>query len=163
VASPIKDPSNKGSEKNKIKTKRSAWTQFKKRIKKLLLTDDLITLYFNQFKKEVLNNLNDNDFFLLFLKIKFHEGGFKTLGPLQKINKSDFDDILTLYKTILESKDEYYLTTPITLIVFSYITIPSDKLTSNKSKITNIKKERKVDTYKLSGYNLPATMDLSMW
>jgi hypothetical protein len=94
--------------------------------------------------------------------MKFHSGGYKTLGPLQKVKKIDFDDLLILYKTILENKGEDYHLTPISHIIFSYLLIPSENLKSNKSKITDNKKNRKVDTYKLFGYNFPATMDLTM-
>jgi hypothetical protein len=93
--------------------------------------------------------------------MKFHSGSFKTLGPLQKIQKGDFDDLLILYKSILESKDDQYHTTPITQIIFSYIVIPSDKLQSEKSKIIDIQKNKKVETYKMFGFKFPSTMDLS--
>jgi len=126
-----------------------------------LLTDDLITKYFNQFRLDVLDKLDHNEFILLFLKFKFSAGSYKTLGPLQKINKGDFDDLLTLYKTILENKSAEYHNTPITRIIFSYIRIPSDKLKSDNSKITDTKKNKKVESYKLYGYNFPSTMDLS--
>jgi hypothetical protein len=52
----------------------------KRKLGKKLLTSDLITFYFNEFKKAVLDNLKDNDFILLFLKMKFHSDSFKTLG-----------------------------------------------------------------------------------
>jgi hypothetical protein len=80
---------------------------------------------------------------------------------MQKINKSDFEDLLTLYKTTLEIKDESYHISPITQIIFSYIIIPSDKLISGKSKLIDNKKNKKVETYKMFGFKFPSTMDLS--
>jgi hypothetical protein len=132
-------------------TKFSKWLYFKRTFKKKLLTNDLISLKFNEFKKEILDNLNDNDFILLFFKIRFIDGAYKTLGPLQKIQKSDFDDLLLTYKTILESKDKHYHTTPIDKLIFAYIVIPAEKLQSNNSKLSKPKDRAKVNTYKMFG------------
>jgi hypothetical protein len=108
----------------------------------------------------VLDLLNDNQFILLFLKIRQGKGKYKTLDPLQKIKKSDFDDLLNRYENILDIKDEQYHITPIDQLIFSYIIIPADKLKSEKSVISNGEDNKKVEAFKMHGWKLPGTVDL---
>jgi hypothetical protein len=69
---------------------------------------------------------------------------------------------LLLYETILESTDDYYHTTPINQIIFSYILIPENKNYIKESKISDISKNKKIAKFKLYGFNFPTTMNLDL-
>lgn len=111
-----------------------------------------------------MNNLGRKQYVIILFRIKFAEGNYATLTNLQKINNSKncFEDLLNLYQNTLDIKSEDYHENEITNLIFSYKIIPQDKLKINKPKIIESIKQTKINSYKLYGYKLPATMDYNL-
>jgi len=124
-----------------------------------LLTNDLIKEMLQKFWNEIINNIDDKMVILLF-RIQFEDKSFRTIGNLQKIDKSQFIVLYKLYINLLSILSNDYKTLPIINIVFTYKIIDSE----NKSpKIDSNNKNDKLPTFKFYGYNLPLTMNIKKW
>jgi|ERR1700723_717359 len=111
-----------------------------------------------------MDKLNEKQFIIILLRIKFTDGNYVTLTNLQKVNNSEkcFNDLLDLYKDTLDTKSEDYHENEINNLIFSYKIIPQDKLINNIPKITENIKQTKVISYKLYGYKFPSTMNYKL-
>jgi hypothetical protein len=106
---------------------------------------------------------NDDQYVMFLFRMEYENDLILTLGPQQKINKHDFDQLLNSYIILLQIKDERYKNTPMTNIILSYKIIPKDKLVLKKSKIYDPQlKIKKLPFYTFFGYNLPVTTDLKL-
>lgn len=151
----------------KMKKRDKNFINFSIKINNQLLTSHIISKSINTFWTLKLNKLQKDDIILLLFKVRYHDGNYATLAPLQKINNStdSLNKLKELFVDILEFKDEEYKTKPITNIIFTFLVVPFDKDIKREVKITpplNLNKKYG-RSYKLMGYNLPTTMDLSLW
>jgi hypothetical protein len=137
-----------------------------------LLNNKVIKLYLNKFWEEIMEELPKDQIVLLLFRVKFGDpddvngpDSIATIGNLFKINNSK-QDMSRLYdhlKALLSIKDEYYLTSPLLELIFSYKIISLDNKIINKVNRISKRLKPKAITYKMKGYNLPNTMDLKLW
>ena len=85
-----------------------------------LLTKDLLNIYINQFWKEIVIKINDNQHILLLSSLQWTNGEFATIGQLQKLNKEDKDYLLNYLLNIIEIKSDTYISEPLMSLTFSY-------------------------------------------
>lgn len=128
-----------------------------------LLTVELIREILVKFWESEMNILDNNQFILLILKIKYINGKHVSLSYVQKVNKSDFDKVLENFKDSLDIKSEEYSNSEMEKIVLSYKLISDSKLTVKKSKIVIHKKKEVFPSTKIWGYNFPNTSDISQF
>lgn len=108
-----------------------------------------------------MNILDNNQFILLILKIKYINGKHVSLSYVQKVNKSDFNKVLENFQDSLDIKSEEYSNSEMEKIVLSYKLISDSKLKVKKSKITPIRiKESKPET-RIFGYNFPNSTEIN--
>ena len=55
-----------------------------------------------------MNKLDENTFVLISFKLLYSEGDWLTLGPIQRINKNDFNKLLDIFSEFLDHKEEKY-------------------------------------------------------
>ena len=84
-----------------------------------LLSNDLIKEMLNKFWNEIINNI-DNKMVILLFRIQYEDKSFRTIGNLQKIDKSQFSSLYRLLTDLLSILSNDYKTLPIINVVFSY-------------------------------------------
>jgi hypothetical protein len=125
-----------------------------------LLTNDLIKEMLNKFWDEIMNKI-DNKMVLLLFRIKFEDNTYRTIGNLQKIDRSNLFQLYEILTDLLSIINDEYKTLAIIKLVFSYKIIETD---NKNSKIDSFNiKNIKLPTFKFYGYNLPNTMNLKLW
>jgi hypothetical protein len=142
------------------------WNNYAISIDNKLLTNAIIEGNLVQFWDEVMNKLSDNQFVFFMFKVKYDTGKYKTLNPMQKVNKKDFDLLLGNLIDGLAYKGEEYHINKIVSVNIGYHIIPEDKLVSKESNILKrvIKKDNNSNQdFIFGGYNLPNTMDYLTW
>src|ERR1700704_710224 len=125
-----------------------------------LLSNDLIKEMLNKFWNEIINNI-DNKMVILLFRIQYEDKSFRTIGNLQKIDKSQFSSLYRLLTDLLSILSNDYKTLPIINVVFSYKIIDTENK-SPKIDSNNIKTHT-LPTFKFYGYNLPLTMNIKKW
>jgi hypothetical protein len=112
--------------------KRKRWLHFSYKLStSIIISQVILALSFDAFKKKVLNKLGKNVGLLLFVKVKFINGLYKTLAPLQTLktfNKKDINVLIDLLIDLLYFKSEEYKTIPIDTIIFSYMVVSSKEV-----------------------------------
>jgi hypothetical protein len=136
------------------------WHNYFISCKNKLLDNNLIKEMLNKFWDEIMNNIDDKMVILLF-RIQYEDKSFRTIGNLQKIDKSQFTRLYRLLSDLLSILSNDYKSLPIINIVFSYKIIDTENKVS-KIDSNNIKDD-KLPTFKFYGYNLPLTMDIKKW
>jgi hypothetical protein len=103
--------------KNKILN----WIDYKFDIKNKVFTRDLLNSNLNKFWSEIIiPNVNENQHIWLLFRLRWANGEYVTIGKLQKLNIEDKDYLLNLIIEEMEDKSEYYKTTNIIGMIFSY-------------------------------------------
>src|ERR1700692_1673194 len=125
-----------------------------------LLTNDLIKEMLNKFWDEIMNRI-DNKMVILLFRIQFEDKTYRTIGNLQKIDRSNLFELYKLLTKLLSIINDEYKTLAIIKLVFSYKIIETD---NKNSKIDSFNiKNIKLPTFKFYGYNLPLTLDFKKW
>lgn len=115
----------------------------------------LSIFWFNVMKKLDLNTTVG-----VLLKVEFNDGSKRTLSYLQKVNKTDFNDLSDILCDYVNLRSEDYNSKIIAKVVFQYIILgESIKTEIVKSKALN----NLLPTFSFSGFNLPLTTDLTKW
>jgi hypothetical protein len=99
-----------------------------------LFTKALLKGNVNQFLKEIMETLEDNQFVLLILRLRFDNNQIISASTLQKIDKSNKNDILEYLNSRISLSNEAYTTTPIKSLIFSY-GVRSGKLIQSENEI----------------------------
>jgi hypothetical protein len=108
----------------------------------------------------VMRKLDLNTTVGVLLKVEFNDGSIKTLSYLQKVNKTDFNDLSDILCDYVNLRSEDYNSKIIIKVVFQYIILgEAIKTEIVKSKQMN----NLIPTFSFSGFNLPLTTDLTKW
>jgi hypothetical protein len=142
------------------------WLEYRYNLNFEILKRTDIEICLNKFYEEIMNQLNDDRYILIILKIKKSEGLFRSISRMQRLNKKDFNK---LYDILIESwniKNEEYHSWLIESIILNYTILPSEEETRS-SKLLKPKRDKypkKVyEKIKTLGYNFPNTMDITKW
>lgn len=104
-----------------LKNKILNWIDYNINIKNKIFSKDLLINNLNKFWNEIVETkLTENQHIWFLFRIKWADGTFGTIGKLQRLNKEDKDYILNFIINEIEDKSEYYKTTNMISMVFSY-------------------------------------------
>ena len=139
------------------------WYTYKYILNNNILTEKDIELSINGFMNTIFNELSNNQYLLIIFKIKTEDKLHRTISTVQRINKLDKYELLSVFNEYWILKSNNYVQFSITEIHFNY------KLIDNSFKITSSKINRPENlTYnpkllKCGSFNFPQTMDLFQW
>ena len=139
------------------------WYTYKYILNNNILTEKDIKLAINGFMNTIFNELPNNQYLLIIFKIKTEYKLHRTISTVQRINKLDKYELLSVFNEYWILKSNNYVQFSITEIHFNY------KLIENSLKITSSKINRPENlTYnpkllKCGSFNFPQTMDLFQW
>lgn len=132
-----------------------------------LLSNNLINNYLDLFWKDVMLNLDENQYVLIQFKVVNVNKEVKSISYIQRVNKNEF---LTLYNIFIEFwdiKSEYYHLMEVIEVIFKYQIL--NQLTDNikRSKlIEHINTEKSTNDnpyFSFQGINLINNMDYIQW
>ncbi len=104
-----------------LKNKILNWIDYKIDIKNKVFTKDLLINNLNKFWDDIMETkLSENQHIWLLFRLRWANDEYVTIGKLQRLNKEDKDYILNFIIDEIEDKSEYYKTTNIVAMVFSY-------------------------------------------
>jgi hypothetical protein len=104
-----------------LKNKILNWIDYKFDIKNKIFTKDLLNTNLNKFWTEIVETkVSDNQHIWFLFRLKWDNGEYVTIGKLQRLNKEDKDYILNFIIEEIEDKSEYYKTTNMIAMIFSY-------------------------------------------
>jgi hypothetical protein len=86
----------------------------------LLLPELTVNKFTKLFWNEVVDEITDNQHILVLFRIKYTNNQFSTIGDLQKINKSSFEEFTKDIKDIIDISFDAYKEVPISSVIFSY-------------------------------------------
>ncbi len=128
----------------------------------LILSNEILNTYINNFWSEIFKNIKDNKHLLLMTKVYFSDEtvGYRTLGHLRKVNFNDrelFIDYLSQRLTIL---NDSYVTHPISNITFSYI-VREGLCTDNDRALLQDLTNKSLAFHHFNNMKLPVSMNPS--
>lgn len=139
------------------------WYTYKYVCTNNILTENDIDLAINGFINTIFNELSNNQYLLIIFKIQTEDKLCRTISTMQRINKLDKNELLSVFNEYWILKSNNYAQFSITEIHFNY------KLIDNSLKITKSKINRsenlryKPELLKCGSFNFPMTMDLFQW
>ena len=139
------------------------WYTYKYILNNNILTEKDIKLAINGFMNTIFNELPNNQYLLIIFKIKTEDKLHRTISTVQRINKLDKYELLSVFNEYWILKSNNYVQFSITEIHFNY------KFIENSFKVTSSKINRPENlTYnpkllKCGSFNFPQTMDLFQW
>ncbi len=128
----------------------------------LILSNEILNTYINNFWSEIFKNIKDNKHLLLMTKVYFSDEtvGYRTLGHLRKVNFNDrelFIDYLSQRLTIL---NDSYVTLPISDITFSYIVRDGICTDDDRALLHNLN-NKDLSFHNFNNLKLPISMNPS--
>ncbi len=84
------------------------------------LTKNILSLYINNFWKEIMESINDNQHVMLMFRVKFTNNQIVSISTLKKVNKTSKDLYLNYLLDKLSLSNESYNVEPVSSIIFSY-------------------------------------------
>jgi len=97
------------------------WNNFEIKLSNpTLITKDLLKINVSKFWFNIINKLNDSQYSLIILRLKFENNQVITATTLKKIDKTSKIDIIEYFYNKISLSNEAYSTTPIKSIIFSY-------------------------------------------
>jgi hypothetical protein len=104
-----------------LKNKILNWIDYNINVKNKVFTKELLNTNLNKFWNEIVETkISDNKHIWFLFRLRWADGTYVTIGKLQRLNKEDKDYILNFLINEIEDKSEYYKTTNIISMVFSY-------------------------------------------
>ena len=139
------------------------WYTYKYILNNNILTEKDIKLAINGFMNTIFNELPNNQYLLIIFKIKTEDKLHRTISTVQRINKLDKYELLSVFNEYWILKSNNYVQFSITEIHFNYKFIDNSfKITSSKINIPeNLTYNPKL--LKCGSFNFPQTMDLFQW
>jgi hypothetical protein len=129
-------------------------------VKDVLITNEILTSYVSKFWHDVYSPIKDNHHLMLICRLEYSdkELGYKTLGPLRRVNYSDkalFIEYLTERLGIIVDS---YTSLAISHITFSYI-VKKGISTDQDRKLLQDLSENTVTDHRFNNLKLPITMN----
>lgn len=135
------------------------WNDYYFKINNKNLINYLIKLALENLFIERFNDVLLKQFILIQFKIRFSTGEFRSISYVQTITKEDFNLLPDSFLSFQSIISEDYQILTVDQINFTYKIIPLDEIKESKFNIhTKIINNNK-PSFKISGFNLPCTMD----
>ena len=139
------------------------WYTYKYILSNNILTEKDIEVAIKGFMNTIINELSNNQYLLIIFKIKTEDKLHRTISTVQRINKLDKYEILSVFNEYWILKTNNYVQFNITEIHFNYKLIDYS-LKIRTSKINRPEKlTYKPNILKCGSFNFPQTMDLYQW
>ena len=120
-----------------------------------------LTKFWSEVSLEELSN--DTQLIYIIFKVKFNDGSTASISNLQKVNKTQLQEVLETFLRCLDSKSENYSDKIYKEIIFTYHVLNDVENAKKTSRISNKYETRKINKFNFSGYNFPVTTDYSKW
>lgn len=129
-------------------------------LKDKYLSNDILSLYIDNFWSDIFESNKDNHLFLL-CKIQFSDtdDSYRTLGHLVKINYEDKTLFLEYLSERLTILNDSYVTHPISQMSFSYVIKNGKCLDENRTLLLQEFKDKETSNHNFNNLVLPITMD----
>lgn len=157
--------SNKNTTKNlkqkiKLPKLQHHYTEFEE---DSFITKERIEKSLKSFWDEQMINKGKDDYFSILFKVYVNNfDGFKSITVKFRINVDNYDECLEYCYESWNIKSEEYRSSLCSAICFTYREIPKI-LNKKSSRFPKIKGVDKKNEFRLGGYDLPTTMDISRW
>jgi len=127
-------------------------------IDKLLLTNEVLEAYINNFWNDIFTPIKDTKHLMLMCKVEFKESevGYKTLGDLRRVNISDKELFTEYLQERLGYLNDSYTSNSLDEIAFSYI-IKEGLATDNRRLLQDVS-DKSLATHRFNNMNLPISM-----
>lgn len=131
-------------------------------VNNLLLTNEILGSYINNFWSDVFTNIKDTSHLMLMCKVQFTESelGYRTLGHLRKVNFEDNELFINYLSERLSILNDSYLVHPISNITFTYI-IKEGLCTDLDRKLLQDITNKSLPFHSFNNMNLPVSMNPS--
>ena len=97
------------------------WIDFIIDVSNKVFTKNLLENNLNKFWTEIVETkVSENQHIWLLLRLQWTNAQYVTIGKLQRLNKTDKEYILEYIINKIEDKSEYYKTTNMISMIFSY-------------------------------------------
>jgi hypothetical protein len=125
----------------------------------ILLSNEVLSAFINNFWEENFNPLKKENHFMLMCKIQYSdvELGHRTLGHLRRVNFEDKELFIEYLSERLGILNDAYTTHSISTIIFSYI-IKSGKASEHDRRLLSNLEDKTLSTHRFNNMKLPVTM-----
>lgn len=170
--------SNKITKSESIKLPLNTWKTHTTKVETGLLTSEKIDDCFNNFKKDVLNNLQSNQIIYLQFKVMMLSGQIRSISDVGSYTNRDDNTIINVFQGRWELKAAEYEEVIFTHIIFTYkipklsqenqkqLIIKSERIKKDTELKIKLEKEGKtIDASRFKGLTnfLPESMDITKW
>jgi hypothetical protein len=146
------------------------WYYHKYPIPNNVLTREVLHMAFQELYNKVYKHVPETKYILSIYKVETLDGNWLTYCYLQKHKSGEWNAILEAYEAFRAIKAAIYDGIPLKNLIFSFKVIDAED-TTNKSIIRKPLKDKKknisdienIKTFKKFGWDLPITMDLTLW
>jgi hypothetical protein len=130
-------------------------------LKHVLLTNELLDAYINNFWNDVFSSIGSDKHLLLMCKVQYSEAelGYRTLGHLRKVNIEDKELFIEYLSERLGIFNDAYVTLAISKITFSYVI--KEGLAAGNRRLLQDLSDKSVTTHRFNNLNLPISMNPS--
>lgn len=129
----------------------------------------LSTLQINSIKdslsllwKDVFFKLENKQLFRIQFKLRLKNTGYISVSHIQIFNNEDLDTAIEIFNEFWSIKEDNYAQLEVEKIVYTYFII-DDESSIKERRVLRSHKRLKAEPFKIMGYSLPNTMDLSAW
>jgi hypothetical protein len=130
-------------------------------LKNILLTNEILNAYINNFWKDIYTPLlkEGEKHLMLMCKVQFTDEsmGYRTLGHLRKVNFTELELFLSYLTERLGLLNDAYTTLPISKLTFSYI-IKEGLATDTDRRLLQDLTDKTVSVHRFNKLNLPVSM-----
>lgn len=143
------------------------WNNFKFDVNSKVISEATIVKSIRTFQKVIIKtNQNMDSKIAVLFKVITQSNQIRTIGPLQITDLNSFKELENIFTIFWSLKSEEYYISPYTHIIFQYKFLDKNtdiKLNKKIDGLNNFDQEKKEDFIKFGGYNLPQTMDFTLW
>lgn len=128
-------------------------------INNITLTNEILSLYINNFWFDIFSSLGTDKHLLLLCKVEFSDSdlGYRTLGHLRKVNFADKDLFVQYLTARLGYLTDAYTTHPICKITFTYFI--KNGLATNHFNLLQDLEVKGFTTHRFNNMQLPISMN----
>ena len=132
--------------------------------KNTIFTFNLVEQFLNNFNKEILEQLNDNEQIHLFFKIKYDQLGYRNMSQLITLNKKDIYLLLKIIRITYNQWYNQYEGQEILELIINYKLVDPNIIPKYKDmNDSNNESPNCKFTFNGKAYHYPNTMDIFTW
>nr|QWO71399.1 DNA polymerase [Lyophyllum semitale] len=149
------------------------WLNYSVEFNNIILNSSDITNSLTQFWNDVMLQIDKNKVILIQFKIKNSVGEYNSISYVQRVENDEYklNELIKYFHEFWSLKLEDYYMIKVSSIIYKYKILNIDNLKDSKDSKFKISKlnshkniiQEKQPSFKFSGFNLPATMDITKW